>query len=130
MIDPNHLEELKAKARAAHEAGRLELPILSDTPQAWVEYFRAFNTTAILSLIAELERARKDAESLREVVRRSLRVMQIAAQGKGGKQHVYLESRIGHFVECETAIKECEKALSAQEGEAERTPPTKPRPAT
>jgi hypothetical protein len=64
MIDTKQLEELTAKARAAQEAGRLDFKVPPNAPQAWIDYFDAFRTATILSLIDELEQARMDAVRL------------------------------------------------------------------
>ena len=68
MTSQIDITELEAKARAAQEAGRLEFKIPPNAPQAWIDYFDVFSTATILSLIAELEQARKDAEALGEAL--------------------------------------------------------------
>ena len=85
MIDPKQLEELKAKASAANDgywcfsglisiSSRKSKDSMTGMLVATVadpengEFIAAANPATILSLIAELEQARKDAEALGEAL--------------------------------------------------------------
>ena len=72
-----------------------------------------YSQETVSALQKENDELRGQVTVLRDAATKAMRTIALAARMKGDKQAVYLESRIGHFVECQTAIMKCKEALQA-----------------